>query len=168
MFCVGWRYSLQVQSAHGPFPMRSSAPKLERRNINRPKVREFLAIHGVMQATNTSAASTTPVMEGLSRFARRYHAHNPAAGRNASREVLVRPAIPHSSPNCSHEVNPFLSSRSRVSQKMRASSSRSEEHTSELQSPDHLVCRLLLEKKKKHMCHHPVLRTFACRRILDA
>src|SRR5438552_14601651 len=32
----------------------------------------------------------------------------------------------------------------------RASSwrSRSEEHTSELQSPDHLVCRLLLEKKK--------------------
>ena len=26
---------------------------------------------------------------------------------------------------------------------------RSEEHTSELQSPSHLVCRLLLEKKKK-------------------
>src|SRR5258708_26226090 len=27
---------------------------------------------------------------------------------------------------------------------------RSEEHTSELQSPDHLVCRLLLEKKKQY------------------
>src|SRR4051794_41370924 len=27
---------------------------------------------------------------------------------------------------------------------------RSEEHTSELQSPVHLVCRLLLEKKKTH------------------
>src|SRR5258708_32000407 len=27
---------------------------------------------------------------------------------------------------------------------------RSEEHTSELQSPDHLVCRLLLEKKKEY------------------
>src|SRR5438552_9233058 len=27
---------------------------------------------------------------------------------------------------------------------------RSEEHTSELQSPDHLVCRLLLEKKNQH------------------
>src|SRR5690348_18168444 len=27
---------------------------------------------------------------------------------------------------------------------------RSEEHTSELQSPVHLVCRLLLEKKKHH------------------
>src|SRR5258708_21160221 len=28
---------------------------------------------------------------------------------------------------------------------------RSEEHTSELQSPDHLVCRLLLEKKNKNL-----------------
>src|SRR5258708_12509820 len=32
--------------------------------------------------------------------------------------------------------------------KIRSRSDRSEEHTSELQSPDHLVCRLLLEKKK--------------------
>src|SRR5258708_31370636 len=32
-------------------------------------------------------------------------------------------------------------------------SMRSEEHTSELQSPDHLVCRLLLEKKKLHELH---------------
>src|SRR5258708_24361007 len=31
--------------------------------------------------------------------------------------------------------------------------SRSEEHTSELQSPDHLVCRLLLEKKKHPTSH---------------
>src|SRR5258708_13364397 len=30
---------------------------------------------------------------------------------------------------------------------------RSEEHTSELQSPDHLVCRLLLEKKKNKITH---------------
>src|SRR5258708_39594155 len=30
---------------------------------------------------------------------------------------------------------------------------RSEEHTSELQSPDHLVCRLLLEKKKRNKQH---------------
>src|SRR5258708_18534072 len=29
---------------------------------------------------------------------------------------------------------------------------RSEEHTSELQSPDHLVCRLLLEKKNIKSC----------------
>src|SRR5258708_22188445 len=37
---------------------------------------------------------------------------------------------------------------------------RSEEHTSELQSPDHIVCRLLLEKKKRaSVC--------ACRRYVE-
>src|SRR5258708_29696771 len=37
---------------------------------------------------------------------------------------------------------------------------RSEEHTSELQSPDHLVCRLLLEKKKKrkHLLTEPMIK----------
>src|SRR3712207_9330398 len=32
---------------------------------------------------------------------------------------------------------------------------RSEEHTSELQSRQYLVCRLLLEKKKKNTINHP-------------
>src|SRR5258708_31395123 len=43
---------------------------------------------------------------------------------------------------------------------------RSEEHTSELQSPDHLVCRLLLEKKKNlHIKKSQIhLRTSQCRR----
>src|SRR3990170_8285132 len=47
-------------------------------------------------------------------------------------------------PNSSRAPDPSGSARSRA-----CSISRSEEHTSELQSPDHLVCRLLLEKKKK-------------------
>src|SRR5258708_20308020 len=34
---------------------------------------------------------------------------------------------------------------------------RSEEHTSELQSPDHLVCRLLLEKKRHRMNQRRIL-----------
>src|SRR5258708_31878663 len=49
---------------------------------------------------------------------------------------------------------------------------RSEEHTSELQSPDHLVCRLLLEKKKKKQRHQQwrcntslVIVTRASRRV---
>src|SRR5258708_31005594 len=37
--------------------------------------------------------------------------------------------------------------------------SRSEEHTSELQSPDHLVCRLLLEKKKTNKLHTAAYRS---------
>src|SRR5256885_9056287 len=39
--------------------------------------------------------------------------------------------------------------KSMWSEASNASASRSEEHTSELQSPCNLVCRLLLEKKKK-------------------
>src|SRR5574344_2654866 len=42
-------------------------------------------------------------------------------------------------------------------------SQRSEEHTSELQSPDHLVCRLLLEKKKKY--ERERLQAFQMRQI---
>src|SRR5258708_15811759 len=39
---------------------------------------------------------------------------------------------------------------SRICWARSSSNLRSEEHTSELQSPDHLVSRLLLEKKKNH------------------
>src|SRR5258708_29568097 len=38
--------------------------------------------------------------------------------------------------------------------RLQLDSQRSEEHTSELQSPDHLVCRLLLEKKKTDLRDH--------------
>src|SRR2546430_12793142 len=47
----------------------------------------------------------------------------------------------------------FAAGRARIASTQRTvfgSSSRSEEHTSELQSQSNLVCRLLLEKKKKH------------------
>src|SRR5258708_14718669 len=53
---------------------------------------------------------------------------------------------------CSDETG-ISARRSQISPR----SHRSEEHTSELQSPDHLVCRLLLEKKKKKA------PTLACR-----
>src|SRR5690348_17641003 len=43
-------------------------------------------------------------------------------------------------------------SRCSTSMSFSASTGRSEEHTSELQSPVHLVCRLLLEKKNRQPC----------------
>src|SRR5438876_8418302 len=45
---------------------------------------------------------------------------------------------------------PTVSGGTRPRRPRFAGQGRSEEHTSELQSPVHLVCRLLLEKKKKH------------------
>src|SRR2546422_9967095 len=59
-----------------------------------------------------------------------------------SRNVVLPADRPHSA---RHHA---LSHRPEVDRARRAS--RSEEHTSELQSRLHLVCRLLLEKKKKH------------------
>src|SRR5258708_13205159 len=62
----------------------------------------------------------------------------PLFGKNAERVAM--------NPSCKHwfiaTLSAFFPKRGRI---------RSEEHTSELQSPDHLVCRLLLEKKKTNM-----------------
>src|SRR5256885_5417551 len=44
---------------------------------------------------------------------------------------------------------------------------RSEEHTSELQSPCNLVCRLLLEKKQREDAVRQVLRHIGLQRTLD-
>src|SRR5258708_20400286 len=57
--------------------------------------------------------------------------------------------------NLPSEASPICSSCSTPSRTLlrltlMACCRRSEEHTSELQSPDHLVCRLLLEKKTYH------------------
>src|SRR5574337_2087874 len=59
-----------------------------------------------------------------------------------------------------HDALPICSNRSPVSARRsrpwcRRRDTRSEEHTSELQSPLNLVCRLLLEKKKNHRDLHP-------------
>src|SRR3712207_7364006 len=47
-----------------------------------------------------------------------------------------------------------LSAWKRSALRSASSFGRSEEHTSELQSRQYLVCRLLLEKKKKQKQHH--------------
>src|SRR2546426_2525276 len=59
--------------------------------------------------------------------------HEPAGAFAASLPSATQDEI-------SHIVERFVAARAR----------RSEEHTSELQSPCNLVCRLLLEKKKKN------------------
>src|SRR5258708_23796650 len=58
---------------------------------------------------------------------------------------------PKSAPGRKSHAGSFSSERRPVLSPKRfpLTTRRSEEHTSELQSPDHLVCRLLLEKKKK-------------------
>src|SRR6266566_10085061 len=60
--------------------------------------------------------------------------------------LSLHDALPSSRARCTRSI--ACSCRARRSASAPFRSSRSEEHTSELQSPCNLVCRLLLEKKK--------------------
>src|SRR5207244_11509125 len=68
-----------------------------------------------------------------SKYTGTYDAAGPGAG-----------CYPGSPPTCSQAIDPGALPGVAIY----PAGPRSEEHTSELQSPDHLVCRLLLEKKK--------------------
>ena len=76
-----------------------------------------------MHAKKMTAESTTPVSDRFPIFARRYQAHNPAAGKNDKREVLVSAMIPHSRPNSSQGHDPSRSSSVNVNQTTVANSS---------------------------------------------
>src|SRR3712207_8416115 len=81
---------------------------------------------------------------------------SPAASRTpASTPVERRHTISGRSEETSGHGQPRSSTRSSTTSawKPRRRSTRSEEHTSELQSRQYLVCRLLLEKKKKILQH---------------
>src|SRR5258705_8790626 len=74
--------------------------------------------------------------------------------------TLFRSTRPRRGPSrCSRRHYPERSgagaSRSTTSSRVRP---RSEEHTSELQSLRHLVCRLLLEKKKEHYIYTIIVK----------
>src|SRR5690606_35891561 len=76
---------------------------------------------------------------------------SPAKFDRGSGGVVECPAMDGSSRNAPapDEAVALVRSLGRLWTSTAASSSRSEEHTSELQSRENLVCRLLLEKKKK-------------------
>src|SRR4051794_29011836 len=90
--------------------------------ITFPNVRWLRTNHGVMHTKKTHDASTTPANDRFPILERRYQAHNPAAGRNASREVPFRAMTPQSTPNTTHGPQPSRSSIVSASQKTVVSS----------------------------------------------
>src|SRR5258708_23178618 len=73
---------------------------------------------------------------------------NPAA--SPRRAMLGAPEVPEpAAPDRPRQRGRTLWRVTLLRHSLQLLAHRSEEHTSELQSPDHLVCRLLLEKKKK-------------------
>src|SRR2546422_3449518 len=79
-----------------------------------------------------------------------FRSAGPPARRGARPGAPV--STPPAPPGVSRSAPPPRrgSPRSGIRPALAAHECRSEEHTSELQSRLHLVCRLLLEKKKKH------------------
>src|ERR1700746_935850 len=75
-----------------------------------------------MHAKNMSDASATPANDRFPRFALRYHAHRPAAGKNESREVPFKAISPHNTPNPTQARQPSWSSSRSASQNAVASS----------------------------------------------
>src|SRR5438876_7726751 len=71
------------------------------------------------------------------------------------RSGYCKPSHSDGNVSCNHypHGNLFLYLYRATGPLTRSSNIRSEEHTSELQSPVHLVCRLLLEKKKNKTIH---------------
>src|SRR3712207_7213233 len=76
-----------------------------------------------------------------------------ASSWRASSQTASRPAG-RVSPSRSSRAARSLRSRPCRRETTSRSRRRSEEHTSELQSRQYLVCRLLLEKKKNNSTHH--------------
>src|SRR3712207_7939784 len=71
--------------------------------------------------------------------------------RVPQRPRLPRPVARDAGPAAAGAAFVSLRARLDVPRRRARGRPRSEEHTSELQSRQYLVCRLLLEKKKKHM-----------------
>src|SRR2546422_2907258 len=82
--------------------------------------------------------------------------------RHCSVSVLPAPDGPKSTATPSPAVHATSSVNPGSRLRTRTSSRRSEEHTSELQSRLHLVCRLLLEKKKKKIRSHTHMQIRRC------
>src|SRR6266487_6010937 len=100
---------------------------------------------------------------------RRYHTTRDATTRTRYQIVLLN-AQGHTPPQIAQLVRSSADTVRRVLNRYLAGGAdavphrphpgqpRSEEHTSELQSPVHLVCRLLLEKKKPNDSHLPTTK----------
>src|SRR2546430_17338193 len=92
--------------------------------------------------------------------------------RGAGPRRIVQPAL-ESRPRPDHHPRANMvdvEHRGTLDRHERGDYDRSEEHTSELQSQSNLVCRLLLEKKKKKVADQPILikqQTIDCSSVLS-
>src|SRR5207248_9944761 len=86
------------------------------------------------------SVTTIPVLDSILILELRYHAVS----------KMCKPGPAQSPPSTARSPSPWMTSSSSAAA-LPVSPARSEEHTSELQSPYDLVCRLLLEKNNNNV-----------------
>src|SRR5437762_13935758 len=125
-----------------PWKARISSTPRERGTRSEPS-EHFAGGHhpAVVDAPSEDAALAAACRSGDLRAYERLYAMHGARMKNLARNVLGNPIDAEDA-----EQETFL----KVHRSIASFRGRSEEHTSELQSPMYLVCRLLLEKKKKN------------------
>src|SRR5690606_1532284 len=138
-----------VHLGHGPRPQHTGRPR-PRPRLSR-RVKPHTAIVGKRGDMTDSTARRTPTTPAATQPTGPATDFRPAGLTALTPMVVVSPAA---------EAIDFYTEifGARVTTRMdgpdgsvwHAELDRSEEHTSELQSRENLVCRLLLEKKKKH------------------
>src|SRR5690554_7189747 len=85
------------------------------------------------------------------------------ANRRVAGGIELTAALDYEAPRLTPPT-PGLDTELKKTQERILSARRSEEHTSELQSRPHLVCRLLLEKKKQTSAHAAARSHLCCAR----
>src|SRR5215216_1933496 len=143
-----------------PVSLRSRASWIPARKSWASRIIGDLAVRPIAVSTSRSIEASVPStisrVTGSTRFTR----VAPAGSRSGSRTGRPRPGTRGGAgpwprtppPPPARRQGPLAPDRHgdrSPYRQIRGRGRRSEEHTSELQSPDHLVCRLLLEKKKK-------------------
>src|SRR5258708_21750863 len=98
--------------------------------IRRPPRSTLFPYTTLFRSADLADGGRAPAPRGVARGALAARARGLTGGREAAALVVARAAP------------------ARVGRRIADRRQRSEEHTSELQSPDHIVCRLLLGKKK--------------------
>src|SRR5690625_6221754 len=99
------------------------------------------------QATTVRAANSSPVITDSESCAAETSAP-PVIAQSAGAAKGIHGPAPVRAPTCATTSSPTVAPTP-ASKERPSVAARSEEHTSELQSRGHLVCRLLLEKKKR-------------------
>src|SRR5437763_2277721 len=134
-------------------------PQLSRRLHERSRSDRCGAMRGTKQVAHRKRIKNRPHRCRLTPPGRAGESATQGLHNSAASYTMATTRLHMSIVNCTDRIEKQVllrAPRARVWRAIADAEERSEEHTSELQSPMYLVCRLLLEKKKKKERTHNI------------